>query len=209
MHFINITINEWQQFSNIDISFHERVTILTGGNDSGKTTVLSLLAKHMGWTHISLATPKTDTNGIVRFITRLFNGENKSNQNNIGNITYSNNSNAILQVNNTNTAQYQVQIQNQQTVKYFYIPSHRPIFRYHAINSIPVAKKNKSTAFNEVMESNKQRHMGGNSQPSSLLMKNTLIGWAIKGYGVQNNSKTVMPRDRTRVNLRALSRHLD
>ncbi|EPH0497574.1 AAA family ATPase, partial [Enterobacter asburiae] len=60
MSFEGLTLKDWQQFSDIDIKFHPRVTILTGSNGSGKTTILSLLARHQGWQHFSLATPKTD-----------------------------------------------------------------------------------------------------------------------------------------------------
>ena len=49
MTFKTLQINDWKQFQNIDIVFHERLTILTGANGSGKTTLLHLLAKHFGW----------------------------------------------------------------------------------------------------------------------------------------------------------------
>ena len=49
MKFKALRISDWKQFQNIDIDFHERLTILTGANGSGKTTLLHLLAKHFGW----------------------------------------------------------------------------------------------------------------------------------------------------------------
>jgi len=58
MGFKNIKIKEWQQFEDINIEFHDKLTILTGANASGKTTILNLLAKHCGWNSTSLATPK-------------------------------------------------------------------------------------------------------------------------------------------------------
>lgn len=51
-------IENWKQFENIDIEFHDNVTIFTGANGSGKTTLLNLLAKHFGWQTQELATPK-------------------------------------------------------------------------------------------------------------------------------------------------------
>lgn len=198
MYFKSIEISEWQQFSNVKIDFHERLTVLTGANGSGKTTLLNLLAKHYGWDVTSLATPKIEkSSGIVRFFSRLWDGENRSELPVIGNIIYSNDTKSDLQVQNNNAATYQVQISKQETVKCFYIPSHRPIYRYQPISNIPTTKKNKQTAFSEVSNVTKQRYSNGNeNQSASLFMKNTLIGWAIQGYGVQSTtSKTIMPAD--------------
>jgi len=92
MHFKALKLSEWQQFANVDIEFHDRLTILTGANGSGKTTILNLLAKHYGWDMPSLATPKEERKtGIVKFFSRLFNGINKSDMPKIGKIEYTNN----------------------------------------------------------------------------------------------------------------------
>ncbi len=202
MYFKRLQIEEWQQFKNIEIDFHERLTVLTGANGSGKTTILNLLAKHYGWQFNSLATPKKEKKtGIINFLARLFNGknlmsdENISQQNIIGKLVYGNNKEAALQIPNKNTLQYQLQIKNQENVKCFYIPSHRAIFRYQAIQNIPIAKKNKTTAFKELSQNTKNRYFSDHVQASSYMMKNTLIGWAIQGYGVQNNTKSIMAQD--------------
>ncbi len=38
-----IQINDWRQFDNLTIDFDKRLTILTGANGSGKTTILKHL----------------------------------------------------------------------------------------------------------------------------------------------------------------------
>ena len=48
--FTRINIKEWRQFSNVDITFHKHLTVLTGANGAGKTTILNLLSKSIGWT---------------------------------------------------------------------------------------------------------------------------------------------------------------
>ena len=80
MNFKHLKISEWQQFQSIEIDFHEKLTILTGANGSGKTTILgNILAKHYGWQIQSLSTPKKDEkSGIIKFLTRLYNGKDKS-----------------------------------------------------------------------------------------------------------------------------------
>ena len=201
MNFKHLKISEWQQFQSIEIDFHEKLTILTGANGSGKTTILgNILAKHYGWQIQSLSTPKKDIkSGVIKFVQRLFNGEDKNQNNIIGELVYENESKATLQVPNHNSPQYQIQIQGQQAVQCFFIPSHRSIFRYQPIDNIPFAKKNKQQAFQEVSNATKERYLGNNTHSTSYFMKNTLISWAIQGYGIQNNGKEIMPKDEEQI----------
>ena len=46
--FKGIKIKNWRQFNNIDIEFHPNLTVITGANGAGKTTILSILSKHFG-----------------------------------------------------------------------------------------------------------------------------------------------------------------
>ncbi|MGC9462044.1 AAA family ATPase [Vibrio genomosp. F10] len=201
MKFRKIKFSEWQQFEKIDIDLSNRVTVLTGANGSGKTTILNQLARHSGWQFNSLSTPKEDkATGIVKFISRIFKSKEKIDSN-LGSIEYENGSQASLIIpQNSNAAQYGISLQGQQHIPCFYIPSHRPIFRYQVLGNIPTAKKNKQNAFDEVSNVNKQRYQGQNGQSASFLMKNTLIGWAINGYGVNNNGKVIMPKDSEQIN---------
>ncbi len=196
MHLKRIRIKEWQQFQELNIALHDKVTIITGGNGSGKTTVLNILANHCGWNILSLATPKADSgSGVVKYFSRYFGGKDRSNHDSIGAIEYSDGTVSDLLAHGSNSAQYYVCIESQQYIHSFYIPSHRSIFKYQQVGSIPTAKKNMQNAFNEVYSTNMQRYQGGHSEPSSFYMKNTLIGWVIQGYGVQTSQKSIMPAD--------------
>ena len=78
MHFKKFQLKHWQQFEEVDINFHDRLTIITGSNGCGKTTILNLLARHAGWDSLSLSTPKKDIGtGGVKFFTRMFGGKER------------------------------------------------------------------------------------------------------------------------------------
>lgn len=200
MHFKQIEINEWQQFEKVAIQFHDRLTIITGANGCGKTTILNILAKHFGWEHTLLATPRTEkSTGVMKYFQRFFKGSDKSNDKTIGLISYTNQTDATLTIPQDNSATYAMQITGQQDIKCFIIPSHRSIFRYQQVTNIPTVKKDRLKAFNEASNGTRTRYAGGNDQ-SSFSMKNTLIGWMIHGYGVQRNSKdNIMPPDAEQV----------
>ncbi len=196
MHFSRLQLNHWQQFESVDIDLHDNLTIITGANGSGKTTILDLFAKHSGWDRPSLSTPKTEEGtGIVKWFSRLFGGEDKSNESTIGEIRYSDDSLSKLTIPKSSSAQYHVEIPNKKNISCFYIPSHRAIFRYRALGNIPTTKKNKQNAFDEVANISRNRYLSDSSESASFLMKNTLIGWAINGYGVSSGQKTIMAKD--------------
>lgn len=198
--FKSITLEKWQQFEEITINFHDQLTIITGANGAGKTTILNILAKHNSWRSNVYATPKLDAvTGVVRFFTRLFGGKAISDSNTIGTIGYVNGQNAILSIDNTEDATTNISISNMQNVPCFYIPSHRSVYRYQKLRSIPTEKKMRNQAFNEVFNSTVSRYFDNHTQSVSYLMKNTLIGWLINGYGVSNGIKQVMPRDEEQI----------
>lgn len=86
-----LTLEEWQQFRSVDLEFHPRLTVLTGANASGKTTILSLLARHADWQVPALSVPtRSAVTGVIQFLTRFFGGRDRSTENVIGAITYSN-----------------------------------------------------------------------------------------------------------------------
>ncbi|WP_299189338.1 AAA family ATPase [uncultured Aquimarina sp.] len=184
MKFKNLNIEEWKQFKNLNINFHDQLTILTGANGAGKTTILNLLARHFGWSTVELSTPAKDKKtGFIKFFTRFFKKPIEASSNSIGSLTYDDNVKSSLEIPANDSAQYHIEIKPQKPVLGFNIPSHRPTFHYQPVSQLSLAKRNKQLAFHLVSNSSKNRLFGGTDKPSNYYIKETLLTWNIFGYG--------------------------
>lgn len=69
--FTRLNIKEWRQFSDVDIAFHNHLTVLTGANGAGKTTILNLLSKSTGWNPQFVSSYEQDENGVSKYFNSL------------------------------------------------------------------------------------------------------------------------------------------
>ena len=224
MRFKSLEIRNWKQFHHVDIEFHDRLTVLTGSNASGKTTLLNLLGRHFGWEFPELSTPiKESESGKIRFVRPLFSPFYEDlTDGTIGEITYADGSKTRIAVPDFNTvgpvnesAAYHLPLFNQKVLplKGIYIPSDRPEFLYEPIEQIPRGK-NRQEAFSLVSDSHRRRLLETVSSTRYMPcyhIKETLISWGIFGFrseviapnqeykdmyiGFQNILKEILPEE--------------
>jgi len=194
--FAKLTMHDWRQFAHLDIDFHDQLTVITGSNGAGKSTVLRLLAQHFGWNTLLLATPEIGKSGSRTYSSGLWRHLFKKAEpqgTEIGLLTYSNGSSAKLRVPNVGGVQYNVTIENQQIVEGLNIGSHRPISGYQQINNIPTNALGAEQAFSSYFQESMNRYNNAYTQFSpTYRMKEALISMAMFGPGnsyVEKNDK--------------------
>lgn len=184
----SIEIDSWRQFEKVKIDFHKRLTILTGANGAGKTTVLNIIDQHFGWQTQLVATAKRDkkTGGLKYFNglwKKLFETNiNPQNQHveKIGTLHYSNGQSSRLLIPNETGIAYNVQVEQMQHLNGFNIPSHRPIYKYQSVPTIATRVITKRDAFNSYRSSQLQRFSNQRrDKTETYFIKETLISLAV------------------------------
>ncbi|QDQ28824.1 AAA family ATPase [Chitinimonas arctica] len=196
-----IKIFGWRQYKAVDISFHPRLTVVTGANGAGKTTLINLIAKHFGWNNYFVSTPLSKGIGEdASFATDVWDVGDRSgdggagNQNvrsvtgkPIGKICYMNDMEADLLVPEfPSDAIYGVEVPYMQGTFGLHIPSHRQTFSYQKIANLPISLRRR----HEISSGYFGRVLGGyvgNQSGASPhhYMKEALIALAVFGYESQ------------------------
>ena len=191
MTFNSLSVYGWRQYDEIEINFHPHLTVFTGSNGAGKTTLLNILSQHFGWNSSFISTPKRGFRGVIRYVADIKrNRRTKFNtlQNlpQIGNLSYSNGASSELRVPEDTSAssQYQIWFSNQQPVNGIFVSSHRPLYFYQPVTSIPTQVNAKDQLLNQYLNELKNRYVVNARNPSaSFRIKEALISLAALGYG--------------------------
>ncbi len=202
--FKSVTIKNWRQFENIQIDFHKRLTILTGANGAGKTTILNTVNRHFGWPSEIVGTPTRDekTGGLKFFSDMwktLFDNSNDidkipNNHIEVGSIEYVGDKVCKLTVPAVVGTTYNLNYTGQQAVKGLHIPSHRPVYKYQPISNISTQVITKQQAYNQYNQAKVNRYQSGGGKFENYHIKETLISLATFGFGnevVIRNSEAV------------------
>lgn len=204
----HLRIANFRQFREVNLDFHEKLTVLTGPNGAGKTTILNLLSRHFGWGSAFVGTPRRNAAGLM-FSADIWSDAwlakyaewlqswsalrddppavpQPTTEQEIGTLTYADDRSSRMTVPANVGAQFYVNFQNQQQISGLHIPSHRPFPQYQQIQSIPAIPRPRDQAFNTYTQLLKNRYYGQSvpNSPSHYL-KETLIAHAAFGYGNQ------------------------
>jgi predicted ATPase len=188
--FRSLSLQGWRQFGQVDLELHPRVTLLTGANASGKTTVLSLLARHFNWPRQWVGIPIRNKDGTFAYF-RSFEDE-EDGWHAIGQLTYGDGTESSIQIpreapNGTIAARYDVMLRNQQQVNGLYLTSHRNISSYTQVSSIPASFGSAEVMFSAYTSELRNRYTGGRTAKTPFaLFKESLISAAVFGEGSES-----------------------
>ncbi|MFF3923551.1 AAA family ATPase [Paenibacillus lactis] len=188
MIFESLYLEKWNQFDRVDIKLSPRLTVITGANGAGKSTILRLFSRLIGWGYSEVATPsKIKRSGKIHHFwlgRRKTSNTDTSQWSKIGHIKKHNNDIiSILAPNFSQQVNYEISLNPVLPLKGLNIPSHRTPYTYRPITSIPVKAHTRHEAFNMFNTSIMNRFMGHYADPPSQQMKATIISLALFGKG--------------------------
>jgi len=195
-NFKKLALTGWRQFEDVDIDIHPRLTIITGANGAGKSSIIRIFSRHFGFDRPYLSTPIINKDGgfsyfsgIFSNFTKAFRFFNKSNENNIGKLIYNNAIEANLNIPAGVQQQYHLEVGSQQAVAGIHIDSHQTVSNYQVVSQIPSSMTTPQIAYNNYYSEVANRYHGNSSGNSPLFrMKESLIGMAVFGEGNSRHS---------------------
>jgi predicted ATPase len=181
--FAKIQVEGWRQFDSVEIDLHRRMTIITGANGSGKTTILNVLSQHFGWSLAFIGTLRISKKGARRYYSGVDSTTDEgSTQVDVGTLTYTDGSSAILSVPIEGDS-FQIALRGQQTVPGIYITSHRPVYSYQKVDSIPTEIEAGDQLFQQYLNNVRQHYQPrARVESPSYRLKAALLSLATFGY---------------------------
>lgn len=192
--FRQLTLEAWRQFDSVTLDFHPRLTVLTGANASGKSTILGLLARHFNWNRAYSSSPLGRGRGRWSALARA-RREEQGAWTSIGSLTYASEVTTeinVPMVDPENRAQYDLNLPAQQPVTGVFLTSHRVITgNYSAVSTIPALFGSSDQMFEQFTNEIRMRWLGSRSQKTpQLALKEALIAAAVFGGGGNESVET-------------------
>ena len=188
--FRSLTLGDWRQFDRVEIAFHPQLTVLTGENATGKSTLLGILARHFNWMRPYYALPGNQASPD----TRRQRVEPTAYGDPIGFLGYNDGTETAIVtplpvIDATTRTQYDLVLPAQQTVKGVYLTSHRSSpGNYTQVDSIPTNFTSIDQLYNEFDQDTqtawKSEYTGRTPQRT---LKTQLMAAAMFGSVSENN----------------------
>jgi AAA15 family ATPase/GTPase len=168
--FDHIQIKSWRQFDCVDIEFDSKMTVLTGANSSGKTTILNALGKHFGWEVPLIRSPFKTKREIVREFLDEHWDESATNEqiqapsNAVGWIKYADKHKCFLVEPKGEDTKFSLQLSGSRPIRGVHIPSHRSIPGYAPVAQISTSPPTKAKAVDNYRREVLNRYLGAQSR---------------------------------------------
>jgi AAA domain, putative AbiEii toxin, Type IV TA system/AAA domain len=142
-----LQVEDWRQFEAVEVNFHPRLTVLTGANASGKSTLLGILARHFNWNRAYSSAPlrvKTSSGQWTNIGRRRANRLVQAGQYvPVGALTYRSGITtpiAVPAVEGATRGQFDLLLQQQQPITGLFLASHRVSGgNYSALANLPIS----------------------------------------------------------------------
>lgn len=202
--FSNLRVAGWRQFADVELVIHPRLTVLTGANGAGKSSLLRIFSRHFGYDRAFLGTPSQDKLGNISYATGLFSDRlsnlfrslfplKKRIESEVGTLGYSNGSSTSLHVPEKSSVTFSINLNNQQQVSGIHIDSHQPVPFFQQVTNIPAGLISPEIAFSSYNGDVLQKYAGGHTGYTPIYrMKEAIISMALFGEGnssVQPNNE--------------------
>lgn len=182
-----LLIQKWRQFEIIKLRFHPRLTVLTGVNGSGKTSILSIIGWTTGWSPNFISTLRVGESGLfysadVRSGYESMTADGQY----IGSLDYGSKGTVTFRTKpKAEGGTYNLHCggHNFAGAPGVYIPSHRTPYKYKAMDVIPAKPLTAAQAWQVVSHSFKIRMLEGSTDIYNFRMKEILVGLAVFGEG--------------------------
>ena len=206
--FGSISLKGWRQFSDVNLDLSKQVTVLTGQNGTGKTTVLNTLNKHFGWNIQFVSTPYLGKRTAKRLWSDVYGhldaptDESKDSlvqhssapqpdwieqlqpeRKSVGSIAYDNGKRCELTTETLVSSQYQLSYHGLQAVRGLHVPSHTPATVYQAVATIPTEPTAAASSYQKYQQLLQQTHLSNKIQNPGLIQKQSLISMMVFGEG--------------------------
>jgi energy-coupling factor transporter ATP-binding protein EcfA2 len=185
-YFSKLSLESWRQFKSVDLDFSRRVSILTGRNGTGKTSVLNILAKHASHQLSFLGSPVQKRDEYGRFTSGYWgDAELRSEKyDTIGRIDYDDGQSTNITVPKDGAKSFGIKFTNPCQLDVLNLSSHRRVPAYKEVEQIPTQPMSSERALERYQTEHWTTLTGGVSRnPPLLRMKEALISMAAFGPG--------------------------